>query len=80
MDNLEDELTLSALSLLVKDLLILFSAENEGVINVLGQFNILPLALSTNIIYRTLFRNVVQRCRASSRGLQILLRTNGAGS
>jgi len=40
MDNLEDELTLSALSLLVKDLLILFSAENEGVINVLGHFNI----------------------------------------
>jgi hypothetical protein len=41
MDNLEDELTLSALSLLVKDLLILFSAENEGVINVLGQSHIM---------------------------------------
>ncbi len=41
MDSLEDELTLSALSLLVKDLLILFSAENEGVINVLGQYVIM---------------------------------------
>jgi hypothetical protein len=41
LDNLEDELNLTALSLLVKDLLILFSAENEGVINVLGHLNIL---------------------------------------
>lgn len=36
LDNLEDELTLSTLTLLVKDLLILFQAGNEGVINVLG--------------------------------------------
>ena len=55
MDNLEDELTLSALSLLVKDLLILFSAENEGVINVLGQSNSRPEVLSTNVNHRTLF-------------------------
>lgn len=41
MDNLADELTLTALSLLVKDLLILFSAENEGVINVLGLLDIM---------------------------------------
>jgi hypothetical protein len=36
MDNLEDELTVTALRMLVQDLLILFSAANEGVINVLG--------------------------------------------
>lgn len=41
LDNLDDELTLIALSLLVKDLLTLFSAENEGVINVLGRLEIL---------------------------------------
>ncbi|KAG9128264.1 hypothetical protein FRC07_002223, partial [Ceratobasidium sp. 392] len=37
-DNLEDELNLSALSMLVKDLLILFQATNEGVINVLEHY------------------------------------------
>jgi hypothetical protein len=36
LDSLEDELTLMTLTLLVKDLLILFQAGNEGVINVLG--------------------------------------------
>jgi len=36
LDNLEDELTTTALQMLVKDLLILFQAGNEGVINVLG--------------------------------------------
>jgi hypothetical protein len=35
-DDLEDELNIVALRLLVKDLLILFQAGNEGVINVLG--------------------------------------------
>lgn len=38
LDDLEDELTITALRMLVKDLLILFSAGNEGVINVLGGF------------------------------------------
>ncbi|KAH8832903.1 ANTH-domain-containing protein [Flagelloscypha sp. PMI_526] len=37
-DNLEDELIVSALSMLVKDLLILFQAGNEGVINVLEHY------------------------------------------
>ena len=37
MDDLEDELTTAALRMLVKDLLILFQAVNEGVINVLGK-------------------------------------------
>lgn len=37
LDDLEDELTTTALRMLVKDLLILFQACNEGVINVLGE-------------------------------------------
>ncbi|KAF5355356.1 hypothetical protein D9758_006098 [Tetrapyrgos nigripes] len=37
LDDLEDELTTTALRMLVKDLLILFQAGNEGVINVLGK-------------------------------------------
>lgn len=36
LDDLEDDLTITALRMLVKDLLILFQAGNEGVINVLG--------------------------------------------
>ncbi|EIN09626.1 ANTH-domain-containing protein [Punctularia strigosozonata HHB-11173 SS5] len=38
LDDLEDELTITALRMLVKDLLILFSACNEGVINVLEHY------------------------------------------
>ncbi|KAI0630701.1 ANTH domain-containing protein [Trametes polyzona] len=38
MDNLEDELNITALQMLVKDLLILFQACNEGVINVLEHY------------------------------------------
>ncbi|KAK7683337.1 hypothetical protein QCA50_013599 [Cerrena zonata] len=38
LDNLEDELNISALRMLVKDLLILFQACNEGVINVLEHY------------------------------------------
>lgn len=38
LDDLEDELTTTALRMLVKDLLILFQACNEGVINVLGEW------------------------------------------
>jgi len=36
LDDLEDELTITALRMLVKDLSILFQAGNEGVANVLG--------------------------------------------
>lgn len=36
LDDLEDELNITSLRMLVKDLLILFQACNEGVINVLG--------------------------------------------
>lgn len=38
LDNLEDELTITALRILVKDLLILFQAVNEGVINLLESY------------------------------------------
>ena len=41
LDDLDDELTITALRMLVKDLLILFQAGNEGVINVLGASSIL---------------------------------------
>jgi hypothetical protein len=37
LDDLEDPLTTAALQMLVKDLLLLFQAVNEGVINVLGK-------------------------------------------
>jgi hypothetical protein len=37
LDDLEDELTTTALRMLVKDLLVLFQAGNEGIINVLGK-------------------------------------------
>ena len=37
LDDLDDELTTTALRMLVKDLLILFQAGNEGVINMLGK-------------------------------------------
>jgi hypothetical protein len=37
LDDLGDELTITALRMLVKDLLVLFQAVNEGVINVLGK-------------------------------------------
>ena len=36
LDDLEDQLNITSLRMLVKDLLILFQACNEGVINVLG--------------------------------------------
>ena len=36
LDDLEDDLNITSLRMLVKDLLILFQACNEGVINVLG--------------------------------------------
>ena len=38
LDNLEDQMNIMALRMLVKDLLILFQACNEGVINVLGEY------------------------------------------
>ena len=38
LDDLEDELIVTALRMLVKDLLILFQALNEGIVNILEQY------------------------------------------
>ena len=46
MDDLEDDLTTTALRMLVKDLLILFQAGNEGIINVLGEKSFLQAIYS----------------------------------
>ena len=57
LDDLSDELTITALQMLVKDLLILFQAVNEGVINVLGKVAIIPTGgtfLPTFHSFRTL--------------------------
>lgn len=37
LDDIDDDVSMTALRLLVKDLLVLFTAVNEGVINVLGE-------------------------------------------
>lgn len=58
LDNLEDELIIVALRMLVKDLLILFQAGNEGVINLLGMFSITLCATVPHNFGRELFRNV----------------------
>jgi hypothetical protein len=43
LEDKEDEVTMTALRLLVKDLLILFTSVNEGVINVLGELKSLAM-------------------------------------
>lgn len=58
LDDLEDELTTTALRMLVKDLLILFQAGNEGVINVLGTMFASYFLQFLRRIFRTLFRDV----------------------
>ena len=55
LDNLEDGLNTMALQMLVKDLLILFQACNEGVINVLGEQIHKYHVLRTEHLARTLF-------------------------
>jgi len=59
---MEDQLTLAALRMLVKDLLILFQAVNEGVINVLGedrgQASQERLLIRYPTLLRALFRDV----------------------
>ena len=49
LDDLEDELTTTALRMLVKDLLILFQACNEGVINVLGTSSLSDCARAVTV-------------------------------
>ena len=72
LDDLEDELTITALRMLVKDLLILFQAGNEGVINVLGMnlSNAISIKL---IISRELFRDVTRGCKRSTSIISPLL-------
>lgn len=53
LDDLEDELTITALRMLVKDLLILFQAGNEGVINVLGALPIVISCIPSNSSFFT---------------------------
>jgi hypothetical protein len=57
LDDLEDQLTITALRMLVKDLLTLFQACNEAVINILGAFCFHSL-LTALTVFRTLFRDV----------------------
>ena len=58
LDDLEDELTTTALRMLVKDLLILFQAGNEGVINVLGN----KFSLMVASLYSIFFQKITLRC------------------
>jgi len=60
LDDLEDQLSLTALRMLVKDLLILFQAVNEGVINVLGEGStrLSRACLSILNLFRALLRDV----------------------
>lgn len=62
LEDKNDEVTMSALRLLVKDLLILFMSVNEGVINILGQWSLPCTRYCTDSVYRALFRNVSRRC------------------
>ena len=79
LDDLEDQLTTAALRMLVKDLLILFQAVNEGVINVLGKRcgRASRERLSLLDSFRALLRNVVCRCPTSSHYLSTFLQTSG---
>jgi len=77
LDDLEDELTTTALRMLVKDLLILFQAGNEGVINVLGKMSFLELLILFTqygeFTCRKLLRNVSCGCQRGSKYLPSLL-------
>jgi len=59
LDDLGDELTITALRMLVKDLLILFQAGNEGVINVLGMLLIILIISIDN--YPS--QNIISKCQ-----------------
>lgn len=65
LDDLEDELTTTALRMLVKDLLILFQAGNEGVINVLGM--ILSHCWNRSLVDRhSLLQSTTLKCHMST--------------
>ena len=59
MDDLEDELTTTALRMLVKDLLILFQAGNEGIINVLGKR---LFSFRIGSLCSVFFQKIISRC------------------
>lgn len=74
LDDMDDDVTMSALRLLVKDLLLLFQAVNEGVINVLGGVHFSGVLLKqTHPLNRALLRNVPQRRSNGFENLQALL-------
>lgn len=65
LDDLEDELTITALRMLVKDLLILFQAGNEGVINVLGEDQIVSFTLDYLVLNEV--QSITLRCQNTMR-------------
>ncbi|KAG6890078.1 hypothetical protein C0995_012027 [Termitomyces sp. Mi166 len=67
LDNLEDELTIAALQILVKDLLILFQAGNEGVINVLEHYFEMSHVDATEAL--SIYRNF---CKQTERVVEFL--------
>ncbi|KAH0582772.1 hypothetical protein H2248_010683 [Termitomyces sp. 'cryptogamus'] len=67
LDNLEDELTITALQMLVKDLLILFQAGNEGVINVLEHYFEMSHVDATEAL--SIYRNF---CKQTERVVEFL--------
>lgn len=79
MDDLEDQLTTAALRMLVKDLLILFQAVNEGVINVLGKRCARASRERLSLLdpFRALLRDVACRCRTGPRCLPTFLQASG---
>lgn len=50
LDNLNDDLTLTAFRMTLKDLLAIYSAINEGVINLLGEYMVMGLALTASLL------------------------------
>lgn len=75
LDDLEDELNITALRMLVKDLLILFQACNEGVINVLGVCSRLsPKVLKAHVVQSTTSKCPKWMLRRHSRSIDIFVR------
>lgn len=58
-DHLEDECTVTALRMMVKDLLVLTQAVNEGVINVLGGSDTNNLVIVTTFTQETIRRTLL---------------------
>lgn len=65
-----------AFRMLIKDLLVLFQAGNEGVCNILGELNSLTFYILDELKVRTLFRNVKTGRIGIFRHLQIFHQTD----